>query len=126
MKKLRVLVIDDSKLVLKMTAAALSQAGFDVLTASSLTEFDQLLTTNQPDIILTDVKMPEISGDDICRVLKHKLHTKSIPVVFFSTLEETELAQLAQRAGADGYVCKGSGIEEIVKSIERLTEEVVF
>ena len=75
---------------------------------------------------MPDIKMPEISGDDVCRVLKQKYHTKLIPIVLFSTLEEKELAALAERAGADGFVSKNSGVEEIVKRIRELTGEILF
>ena len=108
------------------TALALMEAGFEVHSASSLMEFDKVLSTVKPDIILTDIKMPEISGDNICRVLKKKMQTKLIPIVLFSTLEDKELAELADRAGADGYVCKNAGVEEIVKRVKSLTEEILF
>jgi CheY-like chemotaxis protein len=126
MKKLRILVLDDSEIVLNMMALALSQAGYEVLTASSLVEFDGVLNDSEPDIILTDIKMPEISGDDVCRVLKQRQHTKQIPIVLFSTLEEGELKGVAERAGADGFVCKNKGIDEIISRIQSLTEEILF
>jgi len=126
MKPLKILVLDDSEIVLNMTSLALTEAGYEVLAASSLVEFDQILSRVEPDLILTDIKMPEISGDDVCRVLKQKYHTKLIPIVLFSTLEEKELAALAERAGADGFVSKNSGVEEIVKRIRELTGEILF
>ncbi len=126
MKKLRILILDDSEIVLSMTSLALNEEGFETYTASSLMEFDEVLSKQEPDIILTDIKMPEISGDDVCRVLKQRHNTKLVPIILFSTLEESELAQLAERSGADGYVCKNCGIDEIVNSIKSLTEEIVF
>jgi DNA-binding response OmpR family regulator len=124
-EKLKVLILDDSEIVLNMTAGALRAEGFEVFTASSLAEFDQVLIENEPDIVLTDIKMPETTGDNICRLLKQKLD-KLIPIVIFSTLNEEELATLAERSGADGYVCKDSGIDEIANRIKALTEEIVF
>ncbi len=125
-EKLRILVLDDSEIVLNMMALALSESGFDVATANSLVEFEQRLKEQQPQIILTDIQMPDISGDDICRVLKKKLETESTPVLLFSTMEESELAALAKRSGADGFVSKSAGPEEIVKRIHELTEEMLF
>jgi CheY-like chemotaxis protein len=126
MSALKILVLDDSEIILNVVSMELGQAGFEVLTANSLLEFDQVLKANEPNIILTDIKMPEVSGDQICRVLKQKTATKNIPVVLFSTLSEAELAALAERSGADGYVCKLSGAEEIVKKIKTLVDEIVF
>lgn len=126
MNKLTILVLDDSEIVLNMISLALMDAGFEVKAASSLVEFDRILSQLEPDIILTDIKMPEISGDNVCRVLKQKHNTKLIPIVLFSTLDEKELAELAERAGADGYVCKDAGIDEIVNRIQSLTGEILF
>jgi DNA-binding response OmpR family regulator len=126
MYKLKILILDDSEIVLNMASLALSDAGYEVFTASSLPEFDKILEEQSPDLILTDIKMPEISGDNVCRVLKAKFDTHMIPIVLFSTLGEEELSQLAERSGADGYVCKSQGMEEIVKRVQELTEEIVF
>lgn len=120
-----VLILDDSEIVLETTAMALKDAGFEVVTAKSLVEFDRLLTKGRPDIILTDIKMPEISGDGVCGVLKQEHDTKDIPIILFSTMEEDELSQLAEKSGADGYVCKGEGMEEIVKHVRELAEKLV-
>ncbi|MBI5478742.1 MAG: response regulator [Deltaproteobacteria bacterium] len=124
--RLRILVLDDSPLALDMATHALRAAGFEVRGVSSVAEFDLLLSEYNPDLILTDVQMPELSGDQICRVLKQFLQTKAIPVVLFSTLDETELAVLARRSGADGYVSKRGGPEQIVERIRKLTEEILF
>jgi len=124
-RKLRVLILDDSEIVLKMTASALEQEGFEVFRASSLAEFDAVLTGNEPDIILTDIQMPETAGNNVCRLLKQKLE-KLVPIVLFSTLNEKELASMAEKAGADGYVSKNSGTGEIAKRISALCQEIVF
>lgn len=123
---LRVLVMDDSEIVLNMMALLLTEAGFEVFTASSLIEFEQLIASAQPHIVLTDIQMPDISGDEICRVLKRKMDTHLIPIVMFSSLPRDELARLAERAGADGFVSKEAGPEAIVNKIHELTEEVLF
>ena len=120
-----VLILDDSDIVLETTAMALTEAGFEVVTANSLVEFDRLLTQGRPDIILTDINMPEITGDGVCGVLKQKHDTKDIPIILFSTMEEEELVHLAEKSGADGYVCKGEGMEEIVKHVCALAEKLV-
>jgi CheY-like chemotaxis protein len=124
--KLKILVLDDSEIVLNMVALALGEAGYEVLTAGSLVEFEKALEQGMPNIILTDIHMPEIRGDNVCRVLKQKLETGSTPIVLFSTLPEDELSALAERAGADGYVSKNAGIDEIVRRVSEISEQVLF
>lgn len=125
-EKLRVLVLDDSEIVLNMMALTLAEAGFEPFSANSLIEFEQLLTSADPHIVLTDIQMPDITGDDVCRVLKAKMDTHLVPVILFSTIDEQELAELAERSGADGYVSKNAGPNEIVRVINELTEEIIF
>lgn len=124
--RLCVLVMDDSIIVLNMMVLALTEAGFEVIAASSILEFEELMRKNKPHIVLTDIQMPDISGDNICRVLKQKMDTQFTPIILFSTIDVDELAALAERSGADGFVSKNAGVEEIVKKINELTEEIVF
>jgi CheY-like chemotaxis protein len=124
--KLRILVLDDSEIVLNMVALALGEAGFEVLTAGSLVEFERALEGGLPNIILTDIHLPEIRGDNVCRVLKQKMETGATPIILFSTLPEDELAALAERAHADGFVSKNSGIDQVVRRIQELSEEILF
>ena len=125
-EKLWVLILDDSEIVLQMTAQALQDEGFEVVTAATLTEFDKILTKGRPDIILTDIQMPDISGDNVCKVLKQEHATANTPIILFSTLDESELEVLAEKSGADGYVCKNAGIDVVVKHIKTLTDKMVF
>jgi CheY-like chemotaxis protein len=55
-----------------------------------------------PDLILTDIHMPEAKGTDICRVLKHEYDTQDIPIVLFSSLSDEELGKLASRSAPTG------------------------
>jgi CheY-like chemotaxis protein len=125
-EKLKILVLDDSAFVLDVVRQTLAEEGYQVLTAGSLADFDRELAKGQPHLILVDIKMPEISGERVCQVLKQRLETQSIPIVLFSTLEERKLAVLAARAGADGYVSKNAGLDEIVRQIREITDNIVF
>jgi CheY-like chemotaxis protein len=108
-EKIRIVLLDDSAMSLRFARAYLEGLNFDVRTATSITEFHRLVGEFPPQVILTDVEMPEATGDEICRVLRRNVATAKIPIVFFSGLDAAELSQRAQRAGADGYVCKTAG-----------------
>jgi CheY-like chemotaxis protein len=101
-------------------------AGHVVQVAENLLNFDKVLQEFQPDIILTDVNMPEIRGDEICKVLKTKYDTADIPIVLFSSKDTDELAELAQRAGADGYVSKQQGFDKLIEKIDELVGEILW
>jgi CheY-like chemotaxis protein len=104
----RVLVIDDSPIALDITRAALELGGFEPRAASSLGEFNVILKTWSPDIVLTDVRMPGVDGGEICRWIKARLDTQRVRVLLFSDLPKEELSQIARDTGADGYISKGA------------------
>lgn len=124
--QLRILVLDDSEFALELVGEGLRGAGFTVETAGSLPAFDDAVARQPPDVVLIDVHMPEVQGDNVCRLLKHLHETKSIPVVLYSTLADEELEQLAARAGADAWVSKRHGLAGIVACVESLTGNMLF
>jgi CheY-like chemotaxis protein len=122
----RIIFIDDSEITREMIRAALVDTGHVVRVAENLLNFDQVLREFQPDIILTDVNMPEIRGDEICKILKTKYDTADIPIVLFSSKDSDELAKLAEAAGADGYVSKQQGFDQLIEKIEELVGEILW
>src|SRR5262245_26922331 len=112
----RVLVIDDSQLVLQVTRVALEQAGYAVSTALTIAAFEEERHRAPPDIIILDVQMPEAFGDDLALTLRGAYNVTA-PVILLSSLEDEELAQRAKYAGAQGWVSKRSGIEALLSKI---------
>ena len=124
--KLRILVLDDSPVAAKLAASHLGTMGFEAKTATSLVQFEQVLKEFSPHVILSDVEMPEVSGDQICSVLRGQFETASIPILLFSGLEEADLSARAQRAGADGYICKNAGPAALKQKLDELMDDIVF
>jgi CheY-like chemotaxis protein len=122
----RIVFIDDSEITREMIRSALVDAGHVVEVAENLLNFDQVLNSFKPDIILTDVNMPEIRGDEICKVLKTKYDTADIPIVLFSSKDTDELSELAERAGADGFVSKQQGFDKLIEKIDELVSEILW
>ena len=102
---LRILLIDDSAITLAAQSHVLSEDGFDVRPARSPDEFEALLDGWRPHLVLMDVMMPELSGEDLCRRVKARFKA-TVPVVLVSDLPTEELAARASAAGADGYLSK--------------------
>jgi CheY-like chemotaxis protein len=122
----KVLLMDDSDLALEVTRAALERDGFEVKTARSLAQFNMILQTWSPTIVLTDVNMPGVSGGDLCRWVKRRVDTQSVPVVFFSELPDAQLAELAKRSEADGFLSKSNGVGRLSQKLTALCEEIVW
>jgi CheY-like chemotaxis protein len=126
MPKKKILLLDDSEITLEMERAVLEGRGYEVAVASNLIEFQALLDGFQPEVILTDLMMPDISGKDIVRVLKQDFHTERIPIVLFSSKPDEELAEIAEQAGADGYLSKSHGIERLGDMVDELVDSIIW
>src|SRR5512137_904274 len=125
-EKKKILLLDDSVITLEMEKAVLEERGYDVAVASNLIEFQAALDAFQPEVILTDLMMPDISGGDIVRTLKQDFHTERIPIVLFSSKPDEELAEIAEQAGADGYLSKSHGIEKLGDMVDELVDSIIW
>jgi CheY-like chemotaxis protein len=125
-EKKRILLLDDSTITLEMEKAVLEDRGYTVAIASNLLEFQAHLDKFQPDVILTDLMMPDVSGKDIVRVLKQDFHTEKIPIVLFSSKADDELAEIAEQAGADGFLSKSHGIDQLGDMVDELVDSIIW
>jgi CheY-like chemotaxis protein len=125
-EKKKILLLDDSTITLEMEKAVLEDRGYKVAIASNLLEFQKELDAFQPEIILTDLMMPDISGKDIVRVLKQDFHTEKIPIILFSSKADDELEQIAEQAGADGFLSKSHGIEKLGDMVDEMVDSILW
>jgi CheY-like chemotaxis protein len=112
----RVLVIDDSLMTVQLISEALTAAGIGVDAVTDLASLDARLDANRYDVVLVDVNMPEMYGDDVVEFLRvqRKLAAK---LFLYSDLPEQELIEKTKHSGADGYVAKSQGLEAAVETI---------
>lgn len=120
----RCLIIDDSPLVLAMAGDALTSAGYDVVTADFGMEANKYIYGDPPpDIILIDVMMPMLSGDQKVRLLKQRESSRTIPVLLISSKSDSELQALVASSGADGYLRKPFDATTLVRSVRLALHE---
>lgn len=104
----RILVVDDSEMTAKLIESELSQKGYEVSTAESVDKATRIILRRQtrPDLILLDVNMPGVNGEQFCRFLKGNSLFSGIKVVLCSAASVDELKRICKEAGADGFVPK--------------------
>lgn len=118
-----ILIIDDSPEHLELMGLLLSHAGFHVLTAEDAQEGINLAQRERPDLVISDVVMPRISGIDLCRMIRANAELASIPILLVSALDkETESVVEALRTGADGYLEMPFEPSLLVAKVVRLLE----
>jgi CheY-like chemotaxis protein len=125
-EKKRILLLDDSAITLEMEKAVLEDRGYKVAVAANLLQFQAQLDQFQPDLVLTDLMMPDISGKDIVRVLKQDFHTEKIPIILFSSKTDEELEPIAEGAGADGFLSKSHGIDKLGDMVDELVDSIIW
>lgn len=116
---LRILLIDDSELALRLHERVLTTSGFDVRTTTSAGELDALLESWKPHLVLMDVQMPGVDGDVLCRRLKQKFRA-TLPVVLLSDLPREELAERTKIAKADAFFAKTNDWAALVEFVRTL------
>ena len=114
----RILIVDDSPIILAAAKHALVAAGYEVETRGSVEEVGAR-GADGFHLILMDVQMPELYGDDVASVLRHERQIRT-PIYLFSTLDETELRQRAADAHVDGFISKQAGTDHLVAEVKRI------
>lgn len=118
MSRGKILVVDDSEIVLEVAEMVLSEAGYDVATVASPFKLNPAIREHRPDVILLDVRMPALSGEKAAQILKQYNFSRHIPILLYSGLEEKELERLVGVTGAAGFIRKtdfGDGLAEAVE-----------
>lgn len=122
----KLLLIDDSEIVLAVETDLLSKAGFEVRAVSSLRAFLNALLDWKPHVIVTDLYMPEMSGVDLCQWLRQQVNTARIPIVLCSSAPAAKLEEVARTVGADAYISKEAGLEALPERLNELCDEIVW
>jgi CheY-like chemotaxis protein len=122
----RIIVIDDHPGARNRLVLELRNQGYAAEGAADLPSFELLYARIDPDVIVADVVLAGVSGDEICRQLKARMTDRRIPIVLLSGLAESELKQRAERAGADAYFRKQDGLAKLIQMLEELLAEIVF
>lgn len=115
-RKKRILIVDDSETTVLLLEAELQGKGFEVHTATNAEKATKIILKKQtrPDLVLLDVKMPYVSGEQFCRFIKQNSLFKGIKVLLCSGIEEKELQRICREAGADGYVAKDQVLAKVL------------
>ena len=114
----RVLVADDDAPTRALIDMALQEAGYDCVLASDGKSALELARAIRPDLVVLDVGMPLLSGDDVHRELRRDPRTRYIPVVFVTAKRTTGEMATRLRNGADDYIAKPFDVDELVARIE--------
>lgn len=113
-----ILVVDDSSDTVSMLNDALEENGFSVLVALSGMQAISICKKITPDLILLDAMMPELDGFETCRKIRENPQMQSVPIIFMTGLDSTEVVSSSFKSGANDYIQKPIRLTELKARIE--------
>lgn len=118
----RILLVDDEPAVLKMVGKRLQVAGFKVIV--SMDGKDALLKVQDesPDLIILDWMLPQLSGLDVCKKLKHDERYRQVPIILFTAKDSEEDYWRGMGCGADAYLTKPFKARELEQLVTRMVK----
>jgi two-component system, cell cycle response regulator DivK len=114
-----VLIVDDNEKNRKLAAAVLSAAGFETLEAGTGTEGLALAAQRTPDVILMDLRLPDMDGTEAARALRDARPTARIPVVAMSALPLEGSGEWLEAAGFAGSIEKPIRVQTFADEVRR-------
>ena len=116
---MKILVAEDEPMLLKTIELKLKKEGFEVITTSDGREAAAKIQELDPDLVITDIMMPYVSGLEIVALIR-KNNNKRIPIIMLSSMEQEKVVMEAFELGADDYITKPFSLNELVIRVKRL------
>ena len=110
----RILVVEDEADIRDVIAFNLRQAGHQVVTAGRGSEAIAALESQKPNLLILDLMLPDTSGTEICKTIKHDPRTKHVPVLMLTARGEEIDRVVGFEVGADDYVVKPFSMRELM------------
>ena len=124
MKKKKILIVDDEETLLIGLEVILSNAGYDVLKAGSGKEALTTAKSQLPDLIMLDIRMPDMDGDKIADFLKNDEATRKIPIVYQTCLVDKDEVEdghvLGSKIGNQYFIAKPYDKDEILCVVKQI------
>ncbi|MBB1562798.1 response regulator, partial [Candidatus Saccharibacteria bacterium] len=120
----KILLVEDDKSLREIYNVRLGAEGYDIVSAGDGEEALALAIKERPDLIVSDVMMPKISGFDMLDILRSTTETKNVKVIMMTALSNEEQRQRGLALGADRYLVKSQvGIEDVVRTVHEVLED---
>jgi len=116
----RILVAEDERDIRELIGFTLRHNGHEVLTASNGEDALAIALREVPDLVLLDIRMPRLTGYDVCRRLRADPTTRDIPVAFLSAKGQDSEVQAGMDAGATDYILKPFAPDQLINRVALL------
>lgn len=117
---MRILVVDDEALVVGVCRTMLESEGYDVDSATDVSEAMRIVQDSPPDLIIMDIMMPGVDGTRATRMFKQNLRSKHIPIIIISGTTDDSLFDKSRDHGASACFRKPFEINELLAKVREL------
>lgn len=118
-----ILVVDDNRAVLAALKSALEEASFKVLTADDGDRAVGIIVKQKPDLIISDIQMPNLDGFFLCQIVRSRPETRTIPFIFLTALDAPPKRAHGFKIGADDFIPKPFDKEEVVMRVKNVLKK---
>ena len=120
----KIMLVEDDKSLREIYSIRLVAEGYEVVSAGDGEEALALAVQQKPDLIVSDVMMPKISGFDMLDILRSTPETKDIKVIMMTALSSDDQRQRGESLGADKYLVKSQvGIEDVINAVHEVLDD---
>jgi len=119
-KRKRALVVDDDRDMVSVLHYFLTNAGFDVLCAYGAESALRSIPVRMPDLVVTDLAMPGMSGVELIEALKNDRRTRQIPIIAVTAFIWDEIVQAAASVGCDGFISKPFDSTRLLREVDKV------
>ncbi len=115
----KILVVEDDPDIMRLLAHTLSNAGYQVIQAYGGEDALRKVLLHMPQLVLTDLAMPKMSGVEVIQIVKANPQTNHIPIVAVTAYTWDNIAQSAGEAGVDGFISKPFNAKQLLLEVAK-------
>lgn len=119
----KILIVDDEPDILSAVETVFKNAGYDTRTAADGKEAYKKAKSENPDLIILDLMLPQLDGYKVCGLLKTDKRYKDIPIILFTALTQGSDKELGKEVKADAYITKPVKLDLLLKRAKELLKE---
>src|SRR5262245_14499144 len=120
-----ILLVEDDPDIRDLIAYKLAKAGFDIVQATDGIAALELARQHHPDLVILDVRMPRLSGLEVCRELRTLPATAKVPIIMLTARTRPQDLEQARAAGASDYMSKPFSPRELQERVESVLQRAV-
>lgn len=118
--KPKILICEDDESILEVLQMILEEEGYEITAQTYCNDIDEIRHL-QPDLLLIDLWIPELGGEEVCRQVKQAPDLHNLPVMIVSASNETE--KIAKKVHANAFICKPFDIAEVKEKVRILLKK---